>query len=222
MFEEISEFTMVPEYQVGATVFDLLAANSARPIARVRRDENAWADPIWPVLAGPGLDTQVGMVVHSKRRFGKLVAYNAAREPFGSVSVDSIKRHSIGDTWQVEHVGIGNMTGGQVGSSVGAGLRKSSLVDFVAGDIGQAVNDVSRMRMEFRGADGPGFDVLKPAGLAKRAQVTVRDPRIDRILLFAFYILFHDGLATETPKEYIVDSVRAFSPSNWARKKQRP
>ena len=110
--------------------------------------------------------------------------FDAAQARLGSFGV--LARQSLErTTWEFEQSGLGRFTGSERSLRT---ARMRRLVGFGAGTAGELINAVTKYHFDFA-RDGEGaFSIEKPKVLDDWYRIVLRDPAIDRTLLFALAV----------------------------------
>jgi hypothetical protein len=162
------------------------------------RDETAWevrdngTDTVAARVRRPGPpEAKVPCEVYAGPQFSQLVGLVTARDAAGPDRTVLGRVHSdphpnpFKERVQVEQFGLGVLEGKATGlgslvrNSVGRFNFDSSMGDLVA-----------PLTVQFSGPDGVAFEVTRHAGALTRFDVTVNDPRVDRLLVLAVIRLY--------------------------------
>ena len=211
MLEDVTEFAVVPNYQVRSTTYDVVQTGSNDLVARFGRDESM-AGPnavTFPVHTGPDLDTLAGNIIPG-------LAVGTNKRSIGSFKSEAIHFGSIGRTYTFYQEGLGTFTGAQPGAnSKLLGRRGLKFID------GIDVASMARgLHIRFEGGDSRGFEVERAAGVSNRYQFVVHDNRVSRLLLLASFLLL-EGESLDL-RGAAASGARVFDPGSWLpRKKPR-
>ncbi|MFE6686381.1 hypothetical protein ACFVFQ_07855 [Streptomyces sp. NPDC057743] len=190
-FQALNSFTVTVEYARSHTTFLARVNGRQDPVVRAHKETHYEGARPYTVTAGQALAECVGYVNEWK-------AWLPDRTPVGSVERKS--RTSGADRWTFAQHGLGELTGGPVGAGNRLRLASPARMAFDAAQ----VNNILSHRLRFRSHASEGFEFSRPAGIRSNYEVTVHDPHISRLLLFACLTQFNRFVASD-PRKSLVD-----------------
>ncbi|WP_367435259.1 hypothetical protein [Streptomyces celluloflavus] len=187
MIESLDAFTVTVEYGPSHTTFLLHPKGQREPTARMHKDSAYDARSSLRVYTGARLDEPGGYV-------SEFEAMTAQRVKMGTIRYR--ERTWRPDEWTFTQHDLGVLSG--LPEGLGSTLRHSfplrAVLDHFWGDA------LFSYRLRFRSPESEGFALVRLAGVRARYKVTVRDPRISRLLVLACVTQFNT-YATSDPRK---------------------
>lgn len=110
--------------------------------------------------------------------------FDAAGEKLGSFGV-LVKKSIERTSWDFEQPGVGRLVGLERSLKT---ARVRRIVGFAGGTAGELVNAVTKYHFDFRRDGTLMFSIDKPKVLDDWYRITVREPSINRVLVFALAV----------------------------------
>src|SRR6266568_655166 len=219
MLDDITDFKIVPQYKIRGTTYWVIVSGGERPVIRIRRDVSVRGSlgKLHRVFLDSNPDRWIGLVTDK-------AAYDFDKRKIGEIGNLGSSRGDLSDPFILAQDGREPLVGqptGFMGSFLrlpGIGLLCTMLPANPFFWIMAVVIGLSRIKFRFTGDGSRGFEMVKGA-LSNKFRVSIHDPELDRLLIFAAAISIQDDYGYSSPKKVLTELVSAFDPAAWKRSK---
>lgn len=209
MFQDLTDFEVVPTCKIREVTFDINSSGSSEPVARmVAGKYDEFMNP-YTVFVGPGLETVAGVIVNNQ-------AYDKGGVRIGGLDYKYVRHMNSGADITFRQNDMMELVGKQVGML--GKIRELPLVGVL--DNSDFVGGIVLLRYRFRGSGSPGFEMTKTAGVSNRYHFSVHDPKINRLMVLACYALL-EGQTSKNPMKGVNEFAKGFTADYWRGPKRR-
>ncbi|MFF4506479.1 hypothetical protein [Streptomyces sp. NPDC001401] len=190
--QSLQEFTVSADYGRTHTTWEVRAAGQRTPVVLMHKDSPHHSLPEYRVYAAERPDEVLGFVLSTG------MAFAADRSRIGEVRTRPWDRLDHG--WALVQHDLGELTGKWKG--LNTRLRRAPVIENFLGH--ESLDALLSAKVQFSGPQSEGFDFARRAGIRAEYEVTVRTPRVDRLLILAWVVHFNEHYAVD-PRKTAVD-----------------
>ncbi|MGW1745457.1 hypothetical protein ACWCRD_07550 [Streptomyces sp. NPDC002092] len=209
LLQTLQEFTVSADYGRTHTTWEVRAAGQRTPVLLMHKDSPHHSLPEYRVFAAERPDEILGFVLSTG------MAFAADRTQIGKVRTGPWEDRE----WILVQQNLGELTGKWKGNTR---LRRAPVIDNFLGH--ESLDALLSAKVRFSGPQSEGFDFARSAGIRAEYEVTVRDPRVDRLLILAWVVHFnwhHSVDPRKTAVDLTTNPFRDFGAARRAKKRRQ-
>ncbi|MFF4361647.1 hypothetical protein [Streptomyces sp. NPDC001604] len=208
LLQSLQEFTVSADYSRSHTTWDVHAAGHHTPVIRMHKDSPHHSLPEYRVFPAERPDETLGFVT-------PWMPFSADRRQIGEVRSPDWHRHT--GAWTLVQNDLGELTGQPKG--LNTKLRRAPVINWYLSR--PSVDAVLSAQHRFSGPQSEGFDFARRAGVRAEYEVTVHDPRVNRLLILAWVLHFNEHHSVDVRKTAVDLTTNPFSGLGDARRAKK-